>query len=74
MFEIEFALPAREHIKALRKRDQRLVLDAVDARLRNEPDQPARNRKHLQDNPLAPWELRIGAFRVFMMSMPRKNA
>jgi mRNA-degrading endonuclease RelE of RelBE toxin-antitoxin system len=65
MFEIEFAGPAREHLKALRKRDQQIVLDAVEAQLRHRPDQPTQNRKRLEDNRLAPWELRIGAFRVF---------
>jgi mRNA-degrading endonuclease RelE of RelBE toxin-antitoxin system len=65
MFEIEFARPAREHLKALRKRDQQIVLDAVETRLRHQPDRPARNRKRLEENPLAPWELRVGALRVF---------
>jgi hypothetical protein len=32
MFEIQFALPAREHVRALRKRDQQIVLDAVEKR------------------------------------------
>jgi mRNA-degrading endonuclease RelE of RelBE toxin-antitoxin system len=65
MFEIEFAVPAREHIMALSKRAQRMVLDAVEARLRHQADQPARNRKRLHENPLAPWELRVGSWRVF---------
>ena len=30
-----------------------------------QPDQPTAHRKPLEDNPLAPWELRIGNFRVF---------
>jgi len=64
-FTIEIAPRAREHLKALRKRDQQLIVDAICARLTEQADQPSRNRKKLEDNPLAPWELRVGPFRVF---------
>ncbi len=40
MFEIEFAQPARKHVQSLRKRDQRIILDAIESRLRDQPDQP----------------------------------
>jgi mRNA-degrading endonuclease RelE of RelBE toxin-antitoxin system len=30
-----------------------------------QPDQATTRRKRLEDNHLAPWELRIGDFRVF---------
>ena len=55
-FAIEFSTPAR---------DQQVVTDAIETRLTHEPDKPARNRKQLADNRLAPWELRVGDFRVF---------
>ena len=64
-FEIEFSEPARDHLKRFRKRDQQVLLDAIDGQLTNEPDRPTRNRKRLEDNPLAPWELRVGDFRIF---------
>ena len=64
-FEIELSPRAREHVKALRKRDQQTILDAIEVQLRYQPDQETRNRKPLEDNPLAPWELRVGDFRVF---------
>ncbi len=32
-----------------------------------------RNRKPLEQNPLAPWELRIGDFRVFYDVRPTDN-
>ena len=62
MFEIDISPDAMDHIKALRKRDQQMVLDAIKLRLRHEPHKPARNRKRLDDNPLVPWELRVGSF------------
>ncbi|MCI0638179.1 MAG: type II toxin-antitoxin system RelE/ParE family toxin [Gemmataceae bacterium] len=63
--EIQFTVRAKAHLKALRKRDQKTILDTVEEQLRFEAETPTRNRKRLQDNPLAPWELRIGDFRVF---------
>jgi mRNA-degrading endonuclease RelE of RelBE toxin-antitoxin system len=49
----------------LRKRDQRILIDAIAAQLTHEPDRQTQHRKALEDNPLAPWELRFGDFRVF---------
>lgn len=49
----------------MRKRDQQIIVDAVDEQLTHQPDQPTTQRKRLDDNPLAPWELRVGDFRVF---------
>ena len=40
-------------------------LDAVKVQLRHEPLRETRNRKQLRPNPLAPWELRVGALRLF---------
>ena len=64
-FAIEFSPRARDHLRHLRRRDQRIIVDAVEAQLSNEPDHPTRHRKKLADNVLAPWELRVGDYRVF---------
>jgi mRNA-degrading endonuclease RelE of RelBE toxin-antitoxin system len=64
-FAVELTTRARENLKALRKRDQQIVYDAVAVQLIDQPDQPTRNRKQLEENALAPWELRVGDFRVF---------
>jgi mRNA-degrading endonuclease RelE of RelBE toxin-antitoxin system len=64
-FAVELTTRARENLKALRKRDQQIVYDAVAVQLVDRPDQPTRNRKQLEENALAPWELRVGNFRVF---------
>ena len=47
------------------KHQQTIMLDAVAQLLESDPDVETRRRKRLRDNPLAPWELRIGEFRVF---------
>ena len=41
------------------------MLDCMKRRLKDEPFRETRNRKRLRPNPLAPWELRVGALRVF---------
>jgi hypothetical protein len=41
------------------------VLDAIDRQLGNDPLRETRHRKPLRPNPIAPWELRVGALRVF---------
>jgi mRNA-degrading endonuclease RelE of RelBE toxin-antitoxin system len=64
-FAIELSPGAREHLKALRKRDQQIIVDAMAVQLIQQPNEPTRNRKRLADNKLAPWELRVGDFRVF---------
>jgi mRNA-degrading endonuclease RelE of RelBE toxin-antitoxin system len=65
VFSVEFSPRARNNLTALRKRDQQIIVDAIATQLMYQPDQPTRNRKPLADNPVAPWELRVGDFRVF---------
>jgi mRNA-degrading endonuclease RelE of RelBE toxin-antitoxin system len=64
-FTIEFSPDAAGQLRSLRKRDQQIVVDAVAVQLTNEPDKPTTKRKPLDDNRIAPWELRVGNFRVF---------
>lgn len=63
--DLEFSDRAGENLKGFRKRDQQIVLDARDVRWTSEPDRPTRNRKTLEEDPLAPWELRAGDSRIF---------
>ena len=64
-YVIEFSPDAEEHLRRLAARQQVTILDAVDRQLAQEPTIETRNRKPMRPNPLAPWELRIGAFRVY---------
>jgi len=64
-FAIALTPRAREHLRALRKRDQQILVDAIAVQLTHQPDQETRHRKALEENPLAPWELRVGDVRVF---------
>ena len=64
-FTVEFSPAARDNLKGLRKGDQQVIVDAIEVHLTYQPSKSTRNRKRLEDNPLAPWELRVGNFRVF---------
>jgi mRNA-degrading endonuclease RelE of RelBE toxin-antitoxin system len=64
-YRIRFAESADEHLARLTVRHQAIILNAVREQLRHEPFRESRNRKQLRPNPLAPWELRVGALRVF---------
>jgi len=64
-FLIIYSPEALEHLEALPKATQTLVVDQVDEQLTQEPMLPTRKRKVLRPNPVAPWELRLGDIRVF---------
>ncbi len=42
-----------------------MILDALPAQLGHQPTVETRNRKRLTANPIAPWELRVGRYRVY---------
>jgi len=64
-YRIEYSPETEEHFRYLSKRQQGIVLDAVERQLQFQPDIETRNRKPMRPNPLAPWELRIGTLRVY---------
>jgi mRNA-degrading endonuclease RelE of RelBE toxin-antitoxin system len=64
-FEIAFTQTAADHVRAYRKFEQRIILDAIDEQLTDEPVTETRNRKRLSESELSDWELRVQDFRVF---------
>ena len=64
-YEIQFADTAIGHLAALTARGRSTVIDAIENQLSHEPLIETRNRKLLRPNPIASWELRVGALRVF---------
>ncbi len=64
-FRIIYSPEAVDHLQALPKAAQMLVVDQVDEQLTHGPQLPTRRRKLLRLNPIAPWELRLGNIRVF---------
>ena len=64
-YTIDYTANAEGDPAVFRAFEQRLIIDAIDQQLLYEPHQATRNRKLLDPNPLAMWELRIGRYRVF---------
>jgi mRNA-degrading endonuclease RelE of RelBE toxin-antitoxin system len=64
-FTIMYSPEAVDHLSALPKAEQVLVIDQVEQQLTHQPTLPTRKRKVLRPNPLAPWQLRLGDVRVF---------
>ena len=64
-FVIQFSPQALDHLRYFPKRDQQIILNAIEVHLSDRADKQTRKRKKLEENPLAPWELRLGDFRVF---------
>jgi mRNA-degrading endonuclease RelE of RelBE toxin-antitoxin system len=71
MYEIHFAVDVEKDLKALKARDQRIILDAIEEQLTHQPEGVTKNRKILFKL-IPPWqfvppvrELRVGEYRVF---------
>jgi mRNA-degrading endonuclease RelE of RelBE toxin-antitoxin system len=64
-YKIEYSPDAETHMRELTARQRVIVLAGVERRLNHEPTRETRNRKRMRPNPLAPWELRLGALRVY---------
>ena len=64
-YRIEFAKSVEGHFRALTARERSTVLGAIERQRLHEPLKETRHRKPLRPNPVAPWELRVGQFRVF---------
>jgi hypothetical protein len=58
---IEYSPEAEEHLQRLTVRQRKIVFDTVDRQLLNQPNVETKNRKPMRPNPVAPWELRMGA-------------
>ena len=64
-FEVEFVSSADQDLESYTVREQRIVLDGIAEFLEVDANVESKRRKQMRPNPLAPWELRIGDYRVF---------
>jgi mRNA-degrading endonuclease RelE of RelBE toxin-antitoxin system len=64
-FAIEFIRDALDQIANFPVRDENQILAGIARQLTHQPHIETRNRKLLRPNGLAPWELRLGRFRIF---------
>ena len=64
-FSIVLSPAAMDHLSAFKVRERRIVLDAIQANLKNQPSIITKQRRPMRPNALASWELRVGQVRVF---------
>ncbi len=64
-FEVKIVPNADEDLEFYKVREQKIILDAIGEFLEVDGNVESKRRKQLGPNPLAPWELRIGDYRVF---------
>jgi len=62
-FVLEFTENALGDLDSFRKFEQTLILDQIHVQLARQPTTETRNRKPLEPNALADWELRILVIR-----------
>lgn len=63
-YEIELTEDAHADLGWYRAFERKAILSGIKEQLRHEPLRETKNRKPLRDNPLAPWGLRVGKYRV----------
>jgi len=64
-FVLEFTESALNDLRFFRKYEQNIITEQIQLQLIREPGKETRNRKPMEPNALADWELRIGNYRVF---------
>jgi len=64
-FTITFLHSAEDDLGWFRPDERRMIYDATMRILATDADTESKKRKRLRSNPLAPWELRLGTYRVF---------
>jgi mRNA-degrading endonuclease RelE of RelBE toxin-antitoxin system len=64
-FQIRLTPSAEVDLRYFPVHEQRIIVDAASNHLSRDADTPSRRRKKLRPNSLAPWELRVGVYRVF---------
>jgi mRNA-degrading endonuclease RelE of RelBE toxin-antitoxin system len=64
-FEVRFVPSAYEDLGDYEVHEQRIIREAIGQFLEMDADVQSKRRKPLGSNPLAPWKMRVGDFRVF---------
>ncbi|HSB68201.1 MAG TPA: type II toxin-antitoxin system RelE/ParE family toxin [Candidatus Methylomirabilis sp.] len=69
-FTVRFVPGADGDLGYYQTAEQKVILDAIGKFLEADASTESKRRKQLRPNPLAPWELRIGNYRVFYEIKP----
>ncbi|MDM8550192.1 hypothetical protein QUF72_08950 [Desulfobacterales bacterium HSG2] len=64
-YKIRITEDAKNDLSFFKAYERKIILTAIKEQLSYEPLKETRNRKRLRDNPIAPWELKSGKYRIF---------
>lgn len=64
-YKIEITEDAKTDLSYFKAYVRKEILIGIKEQLMYEPLKETRNRKKLRENPIAPWELRVGKYRIF---------
>jgi mRNA-degrading endonuclease RelE of RelBE toxin-antitoxin system len=64
-FQLSFTPSAELDLAYFESSERRIIIDAIKKYLLVDANIPTRRRKQLRENEIAPWELRVGNYRVF---------
>jgi mRNA interferase RelE/StbE len=64
-FDVRIVPSAEEDLEYYEAREQRIILDAIETFLEIDARTEGKRRKQLRPNLFAPWELRVGHYRIF---------
>ena len=56
---------AREDIRYFKPYEQRIISQGIRTYLTHDAFVESKHRKQLDENPIAPWEVRVGHYRIF---------
>jgi mRNA-degrading endonuclease RelE of RelBE toxin-antitoxin system len=69
-YTVDVSDDAEEDLTYYRAYERRIILEGALAQLRDHPGLETNERKKLRANPTAPWEVKVGKYRVFYAIEP----
>ena len=64
-YKIDITEDAEIDLSFFKPYERKIIITSIKDQLLHEPLKETKNRKILRDNPIAPWELRSGKYRIF---------
>lgn len=64
-FQVLLTASAEVDLDYFKAFEQRTIVDAIRVHLTSDANIESKRRKRLKNNSLAPWELRVGKYRLF---------
>jgi mRNA-degrading endonuclease RelE of RelBE toxin-antitoxin system len=69
-YTVEISGDAEEDLTYYRAYERRIILEEALTQLRDHPSNETKDQKKLRENPIAPWEVKVGKYRVFYAIEP----